>query len=878
MKKLFSLYSLLIVLLAMPLQEIWADEEPDYFTITNTHASYTMTVKMTRTHNTNSPTAKLEVRTVSAAGVASSWSTKNITGTSAITLGTIAKGGESMQIRGNNPNGFNSKTSDSYTVYFTFTPQTGTAATANLSGDIMSLIAYDSETNTINDDMQLPDYCFYNVFKYALSYIKNSENLRLPATNLSKYCYGAMFYGAVNMITCPKELPATVLPEGCYKQMFYNNNKVNYTKAPDIKATTYGGTSIQTLSDNAMFYAQSSNPNKLNYIRVYRTTWNTSYSSNWVQGVQTTAGSFYCPPQLTRTRGNSYIPNNWKVYSYDLTFHLQSGAWTEETTEDRQYTWRTDVSDVTTFLTNEVAAGTHFYEDAACTSELTKSVIEALLQTLQQTTTKTIYVNGGTTPAPAATTYTVRFLAGTGSGTQMADQEFTYGTAQNLTANTYTAPTATITYNYNGATGGNTTPSVTVNATFTGWSDGTNTYTDGQEVNNLTAEDGATINLTAQWEFDYDDCQVTIPTPEKAGYTFGGWQYEHEPGFVEDIDGGDIYYVSEDMTITAQWTPITYTITYNGLNGATNSNPETYNIESAAITLQDPGARDGFTFNGWTDDDNSNAAVTSIPQGSTGNRHFTANWTEVPAGTPHIDLYDDDAPKKDNVETDNATLLSSYPVGGTKSVDVTLHRKFTKNLWNTISLPFDFDTYGSVLNGKVFEMDKCTTSKDGMSISFQPVTWKEEKEAEMLAGQPYLVWTDTPIDEINFTGVQFKTFTADTTLAEPNGDVEFRAVFEDGYLTRKSSIFIGSGNHLYYAKQTSPGSRIRGYRGYFEIIKFNELEYTTPRVRIVINGEEVMSSEDNDTADIETRKYIEDGVLIIERGGVRYDAQGKRLE
>ena len=63
-----------------------------------------------------------------------------------------------------------------------------------------------------------------------------------------------------------------------------------------------------------------------------------------------------------------------------------------------------------------------------------------------------------------------------------------------------------------------------------------------------------------------------------------------------------------------------------------------------------------------------------------------------------------------------------------------------------------------------------------------------------------------------------------------------------------------------------------------EIIKFNELEYTTPRVRIVINGEEVMSSEDNDTADIETRKYIEDGVLIIERGGVRYDAQGKRLE
>ncbi|MBQ7698312.1 MAG: hypothetical protein IJT35_07020, partial [Paludibacteraceae bacterium] len=58
----------------------------------------------------------------------------------------------------------------------------------------------------------------------------------------------------------------------------------------------------------------------------------------------------------------------------------------------------------------------------------------------------------GATFAP--NTYNVSFAAGSGSGT-MTDQVFTYGVAQNIKANTFTAPTATATYNYNGATGGN---------------------------------------------------------------------------------------------------------------------------------------------------------------------------------------------------------------------------------------------------------------------------------------------------------------------------------------------------------------------------------------------------------------------------------------
>lgn len=75
-------------------------------------------------------------------------------------------------------------------------------------------------------------------------------------------------------------------------------------------------------------------------------------------------------------------------------------------------------------------------------------------------------------------------------------------------------------------------------------------------------------------------------TPSRTGYTFAGWS----PSLPRTI--------SVDTTFTAQWTPITYSISYT-LNGGTNnpSNPTSYNIEQTPITLLDP-SRSGFFFSG----------------------------------------------------------------------------------------------------------------------------------------------------------------------------------------------------------------------------------------------------------------------------------------
>ncbi len=74
--------------------------------------------------------------------------------------------------------------------------------------------------------------------------------------------------------------------------------------------------------------------------------------------------------------------------------------------------------------------------------------------------------------------------------------------------------------------------------------------------------------------------------------------------------------------------PITYTISYD-LEGGTvaTANPETYNVESNAITLSNP-TKTGYTFAGWTGTGLSSATKTvTIEKGSTGNREYTANWT-----------------------------------------------------------------------------------------------------------------------------------------------------------------------------------------------------------------------------------------------------------
>ena len=173
----------------------------------------------------------------------------------------------------------------------------------------------------------------------------------------------------------------------------------------------------------------------------------------------------------------------------------------------------------------------------------------------------------------------------------------------------------------------------------------------------------------------YDDAEITYGstmnlqsyTPTRAGYTFTGWKSSVTGNtFATDSGTIDINPTNAmEVTLTAQWTPTDYTISYT-LNGGSATNPTSYNIETNTITLNNP-TRNGYTFAGWTGSNGTTKQTTvTIPKGSTGNKSYTANWTPVNY-TISYTLNGGSAtnPTSYNIETNTITLNNPTRTGYT---------------------------------------------------------------------------------------------------------------------------------------------------------------------------------------------------------------------
>jgi uncharacterized repeat protein (TIGR02543 family) len=241
----------------------------------------------------------------------------------------------------------------------------------------------------------------------------------------------------------------------------------------------------------------------------------------------------------------------------------------------------------------------------------------------------TLAATGSTAPI----NYAVHFEGNGSTGGEMADQPFTYGTAQNLNANAFTR----------------------TGYTFTGWAtstDGDVVYTDKESVFNLTTTNGETVTLYAIWTtntytitydlnggslakpnpatYNIETATITLNNPTREGYTFTGWTgtgLDAATMSVTIAKGS-----TGNKTFYAIWSINTYTITYNLNGGTLLTDKNSYTIESSDITLDEP-SRTGYTFLGWYDNkDLTGDAVTTIANGSTGDVELWAKW-----GIPYID-------------------------------------------------------------------------------------------------------------------------------------------------------------------------------------------------------------------------------------------------
>ena len=109
--------------------------------------------------------------------------------------------------------------------------------------------------------------------------------------------------------------------------------------------------------------------------------------------------------------------------------------------------------------------------------------------------------------------------------------------------------------------------------------------------------------------------------PVKSGYT-GVWSVTE-----------DIVKPVSNIVVTANYTPVTYSISYD-LDGGENdsANPVSYTVEND-IVLKNP-TKSGYSFTGWTyeNQDEPKKDLTLLAGSVTGDLHFTAHWDKKSDG------------------------------------------------------------------------------------------------------------------------------------------------------------------------------------------------------------------------------------------------------
>jgi len=246
---------------------------------------------------------------------------------------------------------------------------------------------------------------------------------------------------------------------------------------------------------------------------------------------------------------------------------------------------------------------------------------------------------------------------------------------------------------------------------------------------------------------------VTEPTdPTRAGYTFAGWYKEPACttswNFLTDT-------VTSTLTLYARWTAVSYTITYQ-LDGGTNDpdNPSSYSVESAAITLKNP-SKAGYTFAGWSGTDVTDVQMNvTIPAGSTGNRIYTAHWTEIPV-TSYTVTFDSQGGSSVPSQTIPASGLVIQPTDPTRAgytfagwykepACTTSWNFLTDTVTSTLTL---YARWTAVSYTITYQLDGGTNDPDNpssYSVESAAITLKNPSKA----GYTFAGWSGTDVTDV----------------------------------------------------------------------------------------------------------------------------------
>ena len=218
---------------------------------------------------------------------------------------------------------------------------------------------------------------------------------------------------------------------------------------------------------------------------------------------------------------------------------------------------------------------------------------------------------------------------------------------------------------------------------------------------------------------------VALPKPTLEGYEFLGW-YDGDKR-VETIPAGS----TGNKTFIAKWSAIEYTITYNN-NGTVIT--DKYTIEES-VTLPKP-TLEGYEFLGWY---NGDKRVETIPEGSTGDKTFTAKWAAIEYtitynnnGTVTTDKYTVEEsvtlpkPARDGYDFlgwyDGDKLVETIPIGSTGD------KTFTAK-WAAVDITIVFVTEADRVTVTATYGDTVTPPSAPEKTGYVFVGWYDEEGA-----------------------------------------------------------------------------------------------------------------------------------------------------
>lgn len=239
---------------------------------------------------------------------------------------------------------------------------------------------------------------------------------------------------------------------------------------------------------------------------------------------------------------------------------------------------------------------------------------------------------------------------------------------------------------------------------------------------------------TVTYDFGYGDKKETVKTDgsleeytiSRPGHTFEGWYNGKEKWDFSNE-------VTQDITLTAKWTAISYTITYVA-DGAEipSSNPTKYTTSDEEITLK-PATKKGKVFANWSiTNETGTVEALNIPANTVGNLTLKPIWDETAVVFGKYERDGDDTNGKESLawikikEENGKTLLVTKEIIDCKQYDDVGGNNIT---WKTC----DLRTW---LNGAF--MSTAFTPDEKKAIATVKLTTPGDKDGSVTDDQVFL--------------------------------------------------------------------------------------------------------------------------------------------